>query len=989
MEDDQPYGIIDPVFLDKIDRLFACNVGQYVSLPQLVVVGDQSSGKSSVLEGLTGIPFPRDCGLCTRFATQIIFRRSAESQITASIIPHQDATEHHKADVLNWTDKVDGNLDADIFRAIMINATEKMGIGRSEGEGARTFSRDILCLEVCGPTQEHFSIIDVPGIFKRTTQGVTTKEDRDLVDNMVRQYMENPRSVMLTVIPSNVDIVTQEILERAEEVDPDGVRTLGVLTKPDLVDRGAESAVIDLIEGKSNHKLLLGWHLLRNPGQAQDIADRSALESQFFNMVAPWNGLNKERTGISALRVRLQGIMADHIRREFPKIVALARSGEYHHSTFFDDDLKVRLATFTVNRGEIFAQTMAKLGHDFDFSSEIDDGLVKADSSQVLVEEFHNMKLDDGSIRTEPDHEDIEDLVYSNLSLDLPRSEILCWLRTMYVESRGFELGTFRSSILGVAMKRQSQKWPSIAMGYISDMLIAVHGMIKELLKFVIPNSSTRAAIEALLSDHLRNSYQAAIDKVEFLLKVEREGSPATHNQYFKATLEKCRQKRLQETLKESSNNGEYGDEARARIIAQQHLGNTDHMVLEVHDILRSYYAVACKRFVDCVRMQAVDYLLINGPNTPAGLFSPEFVAGLDAEQLEQVVGESPGVKRRRQQLEKEIKQLEDGKKILILHYVTWYWCGEMESVENSCLEFLAQAAVYCCCWPAELYFCATEGHKQRSNARKQDKAETITPLALNRSRRLSVIPPYPVHPKKYGMTSRQNNKVVENSADDVSNFEQAGSPFFTRLPPEIRRLIYLEILGNRDLRITRRGATGDYTIMHRWKLSSRARLVCHEDTPDGYKPVEYQLPILKTCRRIYKEAIELLYSSNDFIFSDMSDFRTFVKSILPRRADLITSVKFLPKCLNTGHGIHLEAYEGMLLLKRLKRIMISIHQEEQTPPDPVSSEEDVSDYVEVLAALFNQVDKDISIIVELDNIRSAIQSLEECPHPKLQVRVR
>jgi hypothetical protein len=125
-----------------------------------------------------------------------------------------------------------------------------MGVESTDDGPKTTFSEDVLRLEICGPYQEHFSVIDVPGIFKRTTQGVTTKADMSMVDDMVHGYMRNPRSVMLTVIPSNVDIATQEILERAEEVDPDGIRTLGVLTKPDLVDRGAELAVLDLVEGR-------------------------------------------------------------------------------------------------------------------------------------------------------------------------------------------------------------------------------------------------------------------------------------------------------------------------------------------------------------------------------------------------------------------------------------------------------------------------------------------------------------------------------------------------------------------------------------------------------------------------------------------------------------------------------------------------------------------------------------------------------------------
>jgi Dynamin family len=129
-----------------------------------------------------------------------------------------------------------------------------MGV-EPDGDGPKTtFSEDVLRLEIRGPTEEHFSVIDVPGIFKKTTQGVTTKSDISIVNDMVHHYMGNPRSVMLAVIPCNVDIATQEILERAEEVDPEGIRTLGVLTKPDLVDKGAEMTVVDLIEGR-RHQL--------------------------------------------------------------------------------------------------------------------------------------------------------------------------------------------------------------------------------------------------------------------------------------------------------------------------------------------------------------------------------------------------------------------------------------------------------------------------------------------------------------------------------------------------------------------------------------------------------------------------------------------------------------------------------------------------------------------------------------------------------------
>ena len=76
--------------LNQIDRVRANGIGDHIALPQLVVCGDQSAGKSSVLEGISGIPFPRQDGLCTRFATEIILRHDpSQHRATATIIPHR------------------------------------------------------------------------------------------------------------------------------------------------------------------------------------------------------------------------------------------------------------------------------------------------------------------------------------------------------------------------------------------------------------------------------------------------------------------------------------------------------------------------------------------------------------------------------------------------------------------------------------------------------------------------------------------------------------------------------------------------------------------------------------------------------------------------------------------------------------------------------------------------------------------------------------
>ena len=193
----------------------------------------------------------------------------------------------------------------------------------SQASGLRkTFSNDVLRLEIYGPDEAHLSIIDVPGIFRTTTTGVTTTADKELVRRMVEAYMKNPRTVMLAVVPANVDPATQEILEMAKEVDPDCHRTIGVLTKPDLVDKGAEQKVVDMIEGKGPDTKL-DWSIVRNPGQQElnsSTMNRGAIEESFFRYTSPWNALSYERRGVDSLRRRLEDVLTQHIRREFPKV---------------------------------------------------------------------------------------------------------------------------------------------------------------------------------------------------------------------------------------------------------------------------------------------------------------------------------------------------------------------------------------------------------------------------------------------------------------------------------------------------------------------------------------------------------------------------------------------------------------------------------------------------------------------------------------------
>ncbi|KAK2797328.1 hypothetical protein FQN50_009223 [Emmonsiellopsis sp. PD_5] len=706
--------LADPALLDKIDKLFSCNVGNHIDLPQLVVVGDQSSGKSSVLEGLTKLPFPRDSGLCTRFATKITFRRANETSISVSVIPAADASAEHVSKVRAWGISDIEKLDAATFRSIMRQVHETMGlqVGDDTENDTRTiFSKDVLNLEICGPEEDHLSIIDIPGIFKNTTPGLTTKKDIQTVRDMVQGYMKSSRSVMLAVVPANVDIATQEILEMAREVDPEGERTIGVFTKPDLVDKGAEQKVIDLLDGKESG-WTMGWSIVRNPGQ-KDLddgsIDRDYSEGNFFRSNSPWNTLDEDKVGVNSLRVRLQEILTTHIRREFPKVKSeisqqlsnkkktleslgperdssesqakylldiitrfqhlssLALSSNYGGDDLFDRESATRLATILVNRNEKFSDHMASCGHKYSFTPEDGSSSSGMNTSTANLSEG---KYANGTIavRSMADPGGLDDILYDPTILDGNYEEdITSWLNTTFITCRGFELGTFNPSLLSTIIKKQTSKWESLSLGYISDMICAVHGFILEILKSICTDRRVRHNLLSIVMDRLLVIYERARDQVKFLLAVERQGNPMTLNHYFNDNLEKCRQKRTEVEMEKRSIPDRLGNLVRVKDIAHRNgMSNAEHTVQDLHDILKSYYKVARKRFVDSVCMQAADFHLVTGPETPIKQFSPAFVQGLSPEQLEEIAGEDAKLKRKRAHLRKEIKELEAGRKILL-----------------------------------------------------------------------------------------------------------------------------------------------------------------------------------------------------------------------------------------------------------------------------------------------------------------------------------
>ncbi|NXT20803.1 MX protein, partial [Syrrhaptes paradoxus] len=290
--------------IDLIDSLRALGIEKDLALPAIAVIGDQSSGKSSVLEALSGIALPRGNGIVTRCPLELKLKR----------IPATEA----------WK----GKICYRHFRIDLQNASEvEKAIREAQDVVAGTrgaISGELISLEIRSPDVPDLTLIDLPGI-ARVAVGDQPKDIGEQIKKLLKKIIGCKETLNLVVVPCNVDIATTEALKMAQEVDPNGERTIGILTKPDLVDRGTEESVIKIIRNQVI-PLKKGYMIVKCRGQ-QDIQNKLALaiaiqqERKFFETHKHFSILMEEgRATIPQLAEKLTNELVRQIIKTLPTL---------------------------------------------------------------------------------------------------------------------------------------------------------------------------------------------------------------------------------------------------------------------------------------------------------------------------------------------------------------------------------------------------------------------------------------------------------------------------------------------------------------------------------------------------------------------------------------------------------------------------------------------------------------------------------------------
>ncbi|KAL7822326.1 P-loop containing nucleoside triphosphate hydrolase protein [Trichoderma gracile] len=666
--------------LNTIDSLRSQGISHYISLPQIIVCGDQSSGKSSVLEAISGVSFPVSTGLCTRFPTELILRTAPHISVKVSIIPHDRLRKDEQSPSTDFHEQLDSVQQ---LPDLIENAKAYMGI-KTLG---KAFSNDVLRIEISGPDRPHLTIVDLPGLIHSETKNQSAS-DVNLITQIVKSFMAKKRSIILAVISAKNDYANQIVLKLARDTDPRGLRTLGVITKPDTLKPGTSSEKSYISLAKNQDVVFrLGWHVLRNRDTDEDtwgLDQRDTQEKEFFSSSA-WSGLPDTSLGITSLRSRLSKLLLHHTASELPSLMdEISRevdACETERKRFGDprtSPMEQRLYLIQISQS---FQSLMQAAIDGTYTDPFFSGSdSKTDYSKRIRAVIQNLsrafamemsqdgryfKIIDSSKRSRP-------VVGHTL---LTKAELVNKVVDMMSHRRGQELpNSFSPTVVTDLFREQSKPWGLIVSRHVKMVWERAQVFVKELVLHVSDRETNATLMKAVVKPKMEATLASLQQKTAHLLQLYQKGHPITYNRDFSEALQKTRVQRhsarLDAILKQFfpsavlTGGQTYFDHnvdfsRLKKELVQSIEPDLDRWsAAEALDSTEAYYEIAFKRFIDEISIQVIEAGLVAEIRQ---ILSPLVVAKMSDDQLEAIVGEKESVRAEREKLETKLKLLIDG----------------------------------------------------------------------------------------------------------------------------------------------------------------------------------------------------------------------------------------------------------------------------------------------------------------------------------------
>ncbi|CAF1200933.1 unnamed protein product [Adineta steineri] len=292
--------------LSAIDKMRELLHGERVTLPEIVVVGEQSVGKSSILEAISGIQLPRAQNICTRCPLELRMKTAQDKEYAIIRSSVGNTAERRIDDLTKIADAV-AQLTSDIA-----------------GKGANVSSNPIYLTVYKHDTMYDLTLIDLPGITRNAIKG-QAEDIHEQILKLIKKYIEPDTAIVLHVIPASIDFTTSETMKLAKVFDPSCQRQLIAASKIDKYDKGIAEKLQG--RGSGSMELQLGCVAVLNRNQDEidkDISfdEMKRQEKEFFiKYKEDFQHLPDEFKGSEQLVRRLATIQQERIRSTFPNII--------------------------------------------------------------------------------------------------------------------------------------------------------------------------------------------------------------------------------------------------------------------------------------------------------------------------------------------------------------------------------------------------------------------------------------------------------------------------------------------------------------------------------------------------------------------------------------------------------------------------------------------------------------------------------------------
>ncbi|KAK2752487.1 dynamin gtpase [Colletotrichum kahawae] len=709
------------ILFDAIDRLQSCGVSQELAIPQLIIAGGQSAGKSSLLQSLTDIPFPVGTGCCTRFATRTVSRRTAPNTVSTVRITIAEPEvpdrfgypeDHSYRDYVYTTDRLgvddfkkvmdevsDAVLEKKIFdQADLLQiSTQYMGVRRGKGKGKKNFATQVLRIELSGPSRSHFSILDVPGLISNAV--AVNEYEMKAVNRMIDDYMKQPANIVICVADAVNDLARQEIFMKTAVVEKK--RLVGVFTKCDMLHDASE--IVDIANGTGEYadkSMQDGWFVVRNRSAKDgDDFNLQEAESQLFDQ-SPWNNIDPRRRGSHMLKKHLGNLLCARIRDTFPNIRdtisrllaeaessrqslgdprpshnlrqqylrdVLERYGEIADRALyfpgFLDDETIRVRAMTRNANETFTREMKEGGHTFDFEDPCIDP-IKELANKMSTNYPPVPPQQPDTTATPPTTPPRKGRVGEAPSAkDESAASFAKEIRSQLNIWQTTELpGLINTEVIRVLFMKQSELWERLAEGHINDVGRFVEHAADKILREVCSSSGCeiiQKELSAVISQFQRQSKERALAELREHCRRERESHLQTTDVRFQQKLQAFRSLRLMKAIVSYPPTQGYhsAEDHWAAIFHLFHHSAEENMVNDVHDVVKVYYEISLGNFIEHVTSNITESFISHEKGPLRGL-STKWMFTLTEEEVEKLAREDEHIVQQRNDLDEVIDKL-------------------------------------------------------------------------------------------------------------------------------------------------------------------------------------------------------------------------------------------------------------------------------------------------------------------------------------------